>query len=182
MFQLFLRFDKLDHFSYFFQQSGVSPINLAIFHSVAEILEVIVGDCAEYSMSSWIEHALELHAALNSSSSGSNRKDAPARLLDWIDAGAVYHKYGVSGLMRYAAILASGGDAHLSLSNFLESDSADLENTIGDTSSGSNALVMENLSKTLADKSFDGASLRDSSIAQLTTAFRILAFLADKSV
>lgn len=133
-------------------------------------------------MSSWIEHALELHTTLNSSSSGSNKKDAPARLLEWIDAGAVYHKYGVSGLMRYSAVLASGGDAHLSSSSFLESDSADLEDTIGDTSSSSTALVLENLSKTLADKSFDGASLRDSSIAQLTTAFRIIALLAENSV
>ncbi|CAM8894715.1 unnamed protein product [Rhodiola kirilowii] len=162
--------------------SGVSPINLAIFHSVAEILEVIVGDSAAYSMSSWIEHALELHTALNSSSSGSNRKDAPARLLEWIDAGAVYHKYGVSGLLRYAAVLASGGDAHLSSSSLLESDSADFENTLGDSSSGSNVLVLENLSKTLAEKSYDGVTLRDSSIAQLTTAFRILAFLAENSV
>ncbi|CAM8891743.1 unnamed protein product [Rhodiola kirilowii] len=162
--------------------SGVSPINLAIFHSVAEILEVIVGDSAAYSMSSWIGHALELHTALNSSSSGSNRKDAPARLLEWIDAGAVYHKYGVSGLLRYAAVLASGGDAHLSSSSLLESDSADFENTLGDSSSGSDVLVLENLSKTLAEKSYDGVTLRDSSIAQLTTAFRILAFLAENSV
>uniref|UniRef100_A0A7N0V598 Virilizer N-terminal domain-containing protein n=1 Tax=Kalanchoe fedtschenkoi TaxID=63787 RepID=A0A7N0V598_KALFE len=161
--------------------TGVSPVNLAIFHSAAEIFEVIVGDSAAYSMSSWIEHALELHTALHSSSSGSNRKDAPARLLDWIDAGAVYHKYGGSGLLRYAAVLASGGDAHLSSSSLLVSDSADLENSVGDSSSGSDGLVLENLSKTVAEKSYDGVTLRDSSIAQLTTGFRILAFLAENS-
>ncbi|KAI3472075.1 hypothetical protein Pfo_029111 [Paulownia fortunei] len=43
----------------------------------------------------------------------SNKKDAPARLLEWIDAGVVYHRNGAIGLLRYAAVLASGGDVHM---------------------------------------------------------------------
>ncbi|MED6166825.1 hypothetical protein PIB30_113141, partial [Stylosanthes scabra] len=38
------------------------------------------------SLGSWIGYAMELHKALHSSSPGSNRKDAPSRLVEWIDA------------------------------------------------------------------------------------------------
>lgn len=125
---------------------------------------------------------MELHRALHSSSPGSNRKDAPTRLLEWIDAGVIYHKNGATGLIRYAAVLASGGDAHLTSTIPLVSDLADVENVIGDSSGGSDANVMENLGKFISDKSFDGVILRDSSVAQLTTAFRILAFISENSV
>ncbi|XP_021804092.1 uncharacterized protein LOC110748419, partial [Prunus avium] len=124
---------------------------------------------------------MELHRALHSSSPGSNRKDAPTRLLEWIDAGVIYHKNGATGLIRYAAVLASGGDAHLTSTIPLVSDLADVENVIGDSSGGSDANVMENLGKFISDKSFDGVILRDSSVAQLTTAFRILAFISENS-
>lgn len=125
---------------------------------------------------------MELHRALHSSSPGSNRKDAPTRLLEWIDAGVVYHKNGAAGLIRYAAVLASGGDAHLTSTIPLVSDLADVENVIGDYSGGSDVNVMENLGKLISDKTFEGVTLRDSSVAQLTTAFRILAFISENSV
>lgn len=158
------------------------PVNLAIFHSAAEIFEVIVSDSTASSLGSWIEHAMELHKALHSSSPGSNRKDSPMRLLEWVDAGAVYHKYGAMGLLRYVAVLASGGDAHLSSTSMLVSDSMDVENAVGDSSTGTDVHVMENLAKTISEKSFDGVTLRDSSVAQLTTAFRILAFISENAV
>ncbi|KAK9290992.1 hypothetical protein L1049_009175 [Liquidambar formosana] len=161
--------------------SGASPLNLAIFHSAAEIFEVIVTDYTASSLGSWIEHAMELHRALHSSSPGSNRKDAPTRLLEWIDAGVVYHKNGAIGLLRYTAVLASGGDSHLSSTSILVSDSMDVENAVGDSSSSSDAHVMENLAKIISEKSFDGVTLRDSSVAQLTTAFRILTFISENS-
>ena len=63
--------------------SGTSPLNLAIFHSASEIFEVLVTDSTASSLASWIGHAMELHKALHSSSPGSNRKDAPTRLLEW---------------------------------------------------------------------------------------------------
>lgn len=158
------------------------PINLAIFHSAAEIFEVIVTDSTASSLNSWIGHAMELHRALHSSSPGSNRKDAPTRLLEWIDAGVIYHKNGAIGLLRYAAVLASGGDAHLSSTTTIVSDLTDIENIIGDTYSSSDVNVMENLGKFVSEKTFDGVTLRDSSVAQLTTALRILAFISENSV
>lgn len=162
--------------------SGVSPLDLAISHSAAEILEVIVTDSTASTLSSWIGHALEIHRALLSSSPGSNRKDAPTRLVEWIDAGVIYHKNGATGLLRYAAVLASGGDAHLTSTSILVSDLTDGENALGESSSGSDINVMETLGKFISDKSFDGVTLRDSSVAQLTTAFRILAFISENSV
>ncbi|XP_075637615.1 protein virilizer homolog isoform X2 [Castanea sativa] len=160
---------------------SVSPLDLAISHSAAEILEVIVTDSTASTLSSWIGHALEIHRALLSSSPGSNRKDAPTRLVEWIDAGVVYHKNGATGLLRYAAVLASGGDAHLTSTSILVSDLTDGENAVGESSSGSDINVMETLGKFISDKSFDGVTLRDSSVAQLTTAFRILAFISENS-
>lgn len=114
---------------------------------------------------------------MHSSSPGSNRKDAPARLLEWIDAGVVYRKNGALGLLRYAAVLASGGDAHLNSTSILVSDSMDVDTAVGD-----DIHVMENLGKLVSEKSFDGVALRDSSVAQLTTAFRILAFISENPV
>ncbi|PIN17839.1 hypothetical protein CDL12_09499 [Handroanthus impetiginosus] len=162
---------------------GISPLNLAIHHSVAEILEVIVTDSTATSLMSWIDHAKELHTALYSSSPGSNKKDAPARLLEWIDGGVVYHKNGAIGLLRYAAVLASGGDAHMASNSVLASDMMDVDNVVGDFSSTSDGSVIDNLiGKRITEKDFPGVILRDSSIAQLTTAFRILAFMSDNSV
>lgn len=161
--------------------AGALPLNLAIFHSAAEIFEVIVTDSTASSLGSWIGHSVELHRALHSSSPGSNRKDAPTRLLEWIDAGVIYHKNGAVGLLRYAAVLASGGDAHLNSATTVVSELTDVENIIGD-SSGSDVNVMENLGKFISDKTFDGVLLRDSSVAQLTTALRILAFISENSV
>lgn len=163
------------------KNSGASPLNLAIFHSAAEIFEVIVSDSTASALGSWIGHVTELHRALYSSSPGSNRKDAPTRMLEWIDAGVVYHKNGVTGLIRYAAVIASGGDAHLTSTIPLVSDLTDVENVIGDSCGGSDVNVMENLGKFISDKTFDGVTLRDSSVAQLTTAFRILAFISENS-
>ena len=162
--------------------SGALPLNLAIFHSAAEIFEVIVTDSTASSLGSWIGDAVELHRALHSSSPGSNRKDAPTRLLEWIDAGVIYHKNGGIGLLRYAAILASGGDALLNSTTTIVSDLTDVENIIGDSSCGSDVNVMENLGKFISEKTFDGVILRDSSVAQLTTALRILAFISENSV
>ncbi|KAJ7957710.1 Embryo defective protein [Quillaja saponaria] len=161
------------------KSSGASPVNLAIFHSAAEIIEVIVTDSTASSLAAWIGHAMELHSALHFSSPGSTRKDAPTRLLEWIDGGVVYHKHGGIGLLRYAAVLASGGDAQLTSTSILVSDLTDVENVVGDSSSGSDINVMENLGKLISEKSFDGVTLHDSSVAQLTTAFRILAFISE---
>ncbi|XP_027363282.1 protein virilizer homolog isoform X3 [Abrus precatorius] len=161
------------------KNSGSSPVNLTIFHSAAEIIEAIVTDSTASSLGSWIGHAMELHRALHFSSPGSNRKDAPSRLLEWIDAGVVYHKHGGIGLLRYAAVLASGGDAQLTSTSILVSDLTDVENVVGETSSGSDINVMENLGKFISEKSFDGVTLRDSSLAQLTTALRILSFISE---
>lgn len=159
------------------KNSGSSPVNLTIFHSVAEIIEAIVTDSTSASLGSWIGHAIELHRALHFSSPGSNRKDAPSRLLEWIDAGVVYHKHGGIGLLRYAALLASGGDAQLTSTSVLVSDLTDVENVVGE--SGSDINVMENLGKFISDKSFDGVTLRDSSLSQLTTSLRILSFISE---
>ncbi|KAF7851933.1 hypothetical protein BT93_L1645 [Corymbia citriodora subsp. variegata] len=163
------------------KSGGASPLDVAIFHSAAEIFEIIVTDSTASSLGSWIERAVELHGALHSSSPGSNRKDAPTRLLEWIDAGVVYHKNGAVGLLRYAAVLASGGDAHLTSTSILVSDLMDVEHAVGDPSGGSDINVMENLGKIISEKTFDGVALRDSSVAQLTTAFRILAFISENS-
>ncbi|KAK6147305.1 hypothetical protein DH2020_018217 [Rehmannia glutinosa] len=163
--------------------TGVSPLNLAIFHSAAEIFEVIVTDSTATSLKSWIDHAKELHMALHSSSPGSNKKDAPARLLEWIDAGVVYHRNGAIGLLRYAAVLASGGDVHMASDSVLASDMMDVDNVVGDSSGSSDGNVVDNLlGKRITEKDFPGVILRDTSIAQLTTAFRILAFISDNSV
>lgn len=165
--------------------SGASPINLAIFHSAAEIFEVIVTDSTASSLDSWIGHAMELHKALHkalhSSSPGSNRKDTPTRLLEWFDAGVVYHKNGAIGLLRYSAVLASGGDAHLTSTNILVADLTDVEQVVGDALGSSDINVMDNLGKLVSDKSFEDNPLRDSSIAQMTTAIRILAFVSENS-
>ncbi|EEF38272.1 conserved hypothetical protein [Ricinus communis] len=163
------------------KNSGSSPINLAIFHSAAEIFEILVNDSTASSLGSWIQHAMELHKVLHSSSPGSNRKDAPTRLLEWIDASAVYHKNGAIGLLRYSAVLASGGDAHLTSTSILVSDLTDVENLIGDASGGADINVMDNLGKIVSEKTFDGVALRDLSIAQLTTAIRILAFISENT-
>jgi hypothetical protein len=163
--------------------SGGSPLGLAIFHSAAEILEVLVADSTASSLESWIGFAVELHKALHSSSPGSNRKDAPTRLLEWIDAGVVYQRNGARGLLRYSAILASGGDAHLSSGNVLVSDSMDVENVIADSNNSSDGQVIDSLlGKIVMDKYFDGVALCSTSVIQLTTAFRILAFISDDKV
>ncbi|XP_074567247.1 protein virilizer homolog isoform X3 [Curcuma longa] len=165
------------------KRNGASPLSLAIFHSAAEIFEIIVTDSSASSLSSWIGHAVELHKALHFSSPGTNRKDAPTRLLEWIDAGVVYHRNGAIGLLRYAAVLASGGDAHLSSSSVLVSDTIDVENVIGDLANNSDAQIVDNLlGKLVSDKYFDGVTLCNSSIVQLTTTFRILAFISDDPV
>ncbi|KVH90545.1 Protein virilizer [Cynara cardunculus var. scolymus] len=163
--------------------SGNSPLNLAIFHSAVEIFEVIVLDSTASSLSSWIEHAKELHKALHSSSPGSNRKDAPTRLLELIDGGVVYHKNGAIGLLRYAAVLASGGDAHMAATNILACDEMDVDNVVGDVSGSYDGNVIDNLlGKPITESRFLGFTLRDSSVAQLMTTFRILNFISDNSV
>lgn len=172
-------FKDLENFS---SDDGTSPLSLATFHSAAEIFEVMVTDSTASSLSSWIGHAVELHKALHLSSPGSNRKDAPTRLLEWIDAGVVYHKNGAIGLLRYAAVLASGGDAHLSSTSVLVSESMDVENVVGDSANTSDAQILDSLlGKLVSDKYFDGVTLRSSSIVQLTTAIRILSFISENS-
>ncbi|KAL1813356.1 hypothetical protein ACET3Z_023421 [Daucus carota] len=162
--------------------TGTSPLNLAIFHSAVEIFEVIVTDSSPASLGSWIEHAKELHRALHSSSPGSSRKDAPTRLLEWIDASVVYHRTGASGLLRYAAVLASGGDGHIAASSILASDAMDVDTVVGDISSSADGNLIDNLlGKSISETKFLGVTLRDSSVAQLTTAFRILALISDNS-
>lgn len=134
-------------------------------------------------MHAWIEHAPVLHKALHTlSPGGSNRKDAPSRLLKWIDASVVYHKHGVVGLLRYAAVLASGGDAQLSSSSILALDLAPAENGVGESSNVSEMNGLDNLEKVILEKSFEGVNLSDSSISQLTTALRILALISDNTV
>ncbi|XP_019096325.1 PREDICTED: uncharacterized protein LOC104767343 [Camelina sativa] len=162
------------------ENSGISPLNLAICHSAAEIFEVIVSDSTASCLHAWIEHAPVLHKALHTLSlGGSNRKDAPSRLLKWIDAGVVYHKHGVVGLLRYAAVLASGGDAQLSSSSILALDLTPTENGAGESTNVSEMNVLDNLGKVIFEKSFEGVNLSDSSISQLTTALRILALISD---
>ncbi|XP_009631269.1 protein virilizer homolog isoform X1 [Nicotiana tomentosiformis] len=161
--------------------SGASPLNLAIFHATAEIFEVIVSDSTASSLGAWIGHAKELHRVLHSSSPGSSKKDAPARLLDWIDASVVYHRSGAIGLLRYTAILASGGDAHMASTSLLASDGMDVDNVIGDSSCADGSIIENMLGKRITEKDFPGVVLRDSSVVQLTTAFRILAFISDNS-
>ncbi|KAL5218709.1 hypothetical protein ABZP36_019393 [Zizania latifolia] len=161
-------------------KNGGSPLGHAIFHSAAEILEVLVADSAASSLKSWIGFAIDLHKALHSSSPGSNRKDAPTRLLEWIDAGVVYQRNGAVGLLRYSAILAFGGDAHLSSGNVLVSDSMDVENVVAGSNNTADGQVIDNLlGKLIADKYFDGVALCNTSVVQLTTAFRILSFISD---
>ncbi|PKA63718.1 hypothetical protein AXF42_Ash017002 [Apostasia shenzhenica] len=159
---------------------GTSQLGLATFHSAAEIFEILVADSTATSLRAWIGHAMELHKALHLPSPGSHRKDAPTRLLEWIDAGVVYNKNGAIGLLRYAAVLASGGDAHLSSTSVLVSDSIDVENVVGDTSNASDSQVLDILlGKLVNDKSFDGITLQNTSVVQLTTAIRILLFISD---
>ncbi|KAI3829915.1 hypothetical protein L1987_04047 [Smallanthus sonchifolius] len=163
--------------------TGTSSLNLAIFHSAVEIFEVIVLDSTSSSLSSWIGHAKELHKALHSSSPGSTRKDAPTRILELIDGGLVYHKNGAIGLLRYAAVLASGGDAHMASTNILACDDMDVDKVVGDASGSSDGNIIDNLlGKPITESRFLGFTLRDSSVAQLTTTFRILAFTSDNSV
>ncbi|KAJ0980701.1 hypothetical protein J5N97_008956 [Dioscorea zingiberensis] len=163
-------------------ESGTPQSSLAIFHSASEILEVLVTDSTSSSLRSWIGHALELHKALYYSSPGSNRKDAPTRLLGWVDAGVVYHRNGAIGLLRYAAVLASGGDAQLTSTNVLVSDAIDTENIGGDSATDPEAHVVDNLlGKFVSDKHFDGVALHNNSIVKLTTSFRILAFISENS-
>ncbi|KAL1211757.1 virilizer-like protein [Cardamine amara subsp. amara] len=164
------------------ENSGISPLNLAICHSAAEIFEVIVSDSTASCLHAWIEHAPVLHKVLhNLSPGGSNRKDAPSRLLKWIDAGVVYHKHGVVGLLRYAAVLASGGDAQLSSSSILALDLTQADNGVGESTNVSEMNVLDNLGKIIFEKSFEGVNLSDSSISQLTTALRVLALISDNS-
>ncbi|KAI3455235.1 hypothetical protein Pfo_011898 [Paulownia fortunei] len=164
-------------------EGRISPLNLAIFHSAAEIFEVIITDSTATSLMSWIDHAKELRTALYSSSPGSNKKDGPARLLEWIDGGLVYQRNEAIGLLRYAAVLASGRDAHMASNTVLPSDMMDVDHVVGEFSSISDGSIIDNLiGKCITEKEFPGVILRDSSIAQLTTAFRILAFISDNSV
>ncbi|KAH9287987.1 hypothetical protein KI387_032104, partial [Taxus chinensis] len=160
--------------------SGTSPLSLAIFHASAELLEVMVNDSTACSLSAWIPHAVDLHKALHSSSPGSNKKDAPTRLLERVDAAVVYHKKGAIGLLRYAAVLASGGDAQLTSTSFLVSDPMEIDNIAADSAGSADFQSVESiLGKLVTDKLFDGVILRDSSVPQLTTAMRILSFLAE---
>ncbi|XP_020597911.1 uncharacterized protein LOC110037579 [Phalaenopsis equestris] len=162
--------------------NGTSQLGLATFYSVAEIFEILVSDSTSSSLRTWIGQAMELHKALHMSSPGSHRKDAPARLLEWIDAGVVYQKNGAIGLLRYAAVLASGGDAHLSSTTVLVSDSIDVENVVGGISDALDSRVLDILlGKLVNDKFFDGIILRSTSIIQLTTAIRILSFISENS-
>lgn len=160
--------------------SGTSPLSLAIFHAAAELFEVMVTDSTACSLSAWIPHAMDLYKALHSSPLGSNKKDAPARLLEWVDAAVVYQKKGAIGLLRYAAVLASGGDAQLTSTSFLVSDPMDADNIVADSAGVADFQTVESLlGKLVSDKFFDGIILRDSSVPQLTTGMRILAFLAE---
>ncbi|XP_078432538.1 mRNA methyltransferase EMB2016 isoform X2 [Wolffia australiana] len=162
--------------------AGSLSSSIAVFHFAAEIVEAIVMDSNATSLSAWIRHAVDLHGALHASSPGLNKKNAPSRVLDWIDAGVVYHKSGPVGLLRYAAVLASGGDAHLSSSSVLVSESMDVENVVGESGPSSDFHFVENLlGKFVADKLFEGIALPNMSLVQLTTAFRILAFVSENS-
>ncbi|KAL7001548.1 hypothetical protein U1Q18_002701 [Sarracenia purpurea var. burkii] len=162
--------------------SGALPLNLAVFHSAAEIFEVIVTDLTASSLGSWIGNAIELHRALHSSSPGSNRKDAPTRLLEWVDASIVYYRKGATGLLQYIAVLVSGGDAQIASTSILSSDTMDVENIVGDSSTSADSNLVENLlGKPISENNYRAAVLRDSCVAQLTTAFRILAFISENS-
>lgn len=97
-------------------------------------------------------------------------------------SGVVYHKHGVVGLLRYAAVLASGGDAQLSSSSILALDLTSAENGVGESSNVSEMNGLDNLEKVILEKSFEGVNLSDSSISQLTTALRILALISDNTV
>lgn len=100
-----------------------------------------------------------------------------------MDASIVYHKKGATGLLQYIALLASGGDPHMASTSILLSDTMDAENMVGDSSSGSDSNLVENLlGKPISENNYRAAVLRDSSVAQMTTAFRILAFISENSV
>eukprot|EP01018_Ginkgo_biloba_P030944 Gb_24781 [translate_table: standard] len=160
--------------------NGTCPLSLAIFHAAAELFEVMVTDSTAFTQIAWIPHAVDLHKALHSSSPGSNKKDAPSRLLEWVDAAVVYHKKGVIGLLRYAGLLASGGDAQLTSASLLVSDPMDVDNIGADSAGGMDFRPVESLlGKLVSDKFFDGIIFRDSSIPQLTTAMRILSFVSE---
>lgn len=93
------------------------------------------------------------------------------------------HRNGAIGLLRYAAVLASGGDAHLSSGSVLVSDSIDAEMVVSDPTFDSDGHIIDNLlGKFVSDKFFEGSDLSITSITQLTTAFRILAFISEDSV
>lgn len=100
-----------------------------------------------------------------------------------MDASIVYHKKGATGLLQYIALLASGGDPHMASTSILLSDTMDAENMVGDSSTGSDSNLVENLlGKPISENNYRAAVLRDSSVAQMTTAFRILAFISENSV
>lgn len=85
-------------------------------------------------------------------------------------------------------MLASGGDAHMAATNILacdENHEMDVDNVVGggDASGSSDGSVIDGmLGKPITESRFLGFTLRDSSLAQLTTAFRILAFMSENSV
>lgn len=98
-------------------------------------------------------------------------------MLEWIDGGVVYHRNGAIGLLRYAAVLASGGDAHMASTNILASEAMDVENAVGDASSNSDENTIDNLlGKPINETRFYGVTLRDSSSSADN---RILAFILD---
>ncbi|KAG5544922.1 hypothetical protein RHGRI_017398 [Rhododendron griersonianum] len=112
----------------------------------------------------------------------SNRKDAPTWLLEWVDASIVYHRKGATGLLQYIALLAFGGDPHMASTSILLADTMDVENMVGDSSTSSDGNLIENLlGKPISENSYRAAVLRDSSVAQMTTTFRILAFISENS-
>ncbi|KAF7146731.1 hypothetical protein RHSIM_Rhsim04G0099300 [Rhododendron simsii] len=87
-----------------------------------------------------------------------------------------------NGLLQYIALLASGGDPHMASTSILLADTMDVENMVGDSSTNSDSNLIENLlEKPIFENSYRAAVLRDSSVAQMTTAFRILAFISGNS-
>ncbi|KAF7145926.1 hypothetical protein RHSIM_Rhsim04G0136900 [Rhododendron simsii] len=108
------------------------------------------------------------------------------RAIGWkkgrVDASIVYHSKGATGLLQYIALLASGGDPHMASTSILLADTMDVENMVGDSSTNSDSNLIENLlEKPISKNSYRAAVLCDSSVAQMTTAFRILAFISENS-
>jgi hypothetical protein len=59
----------------------------------------------------------------------------------------------------------------------------DVENVVSDSNNTSDGQVIDNLlGKLVANKYFDGVALCSTSVVQLTTAFRILAFISEDKV